>query len=150
VLVGGMLLVSLEGAQAKERQVSIESLPAAVRKTATEQSRGATVRGVSTETEHGKTLYEIELTVNGRTRDVLIAADGSVAQVEDEIALASLPAPVKAALERQAGPGKILEVEAVTKGGKLAFYEARVQKAGKTSEVIVGPDGKLIHAGKEQ
>jgi uncharacterized membrane protein YkoI len=148
VLGAGVLLMSREGAQAKERQVTMESLPPAVRKTVTEQSRGATVRGVSTETEHGQTLYEVELTVNGHTRDVLIAADGSVAEVEEEIAMPLLPAPVRVTLEQEAGSGKILKVEAVAKGGKLAYYEARVQKAGKKSEVTVGPDGKLIHEKK--
>jgi hypothetical protein len=115
-----------------------------------EQSQGATVRGVSTETEHGKTLYEVETTLKGHTRNILIAADGSVAEVEEEIAVASLPAPVKVTLEQEAGQGRILKVESVTKGGKLVFYEARVQKAGKKTDVTVGSDGTLIPEGKQQ
>jgi hypothetical protein len=104
-LLGVSLLpASPQGAQAKEQRVTMDSLPAAVRKTATEQSKGATMRGISTETEHGKTLYEVELTVNGHTRDVLIAADGSVSEVEEEIAVASLPAPVKVTLEQDTAP----------------------------------------------
>jgi uncharacterized membrane protein YkoI len=149
-LLGVSLLpASPQGAQAKEQRVTMDSLPAAVRKTVTEQSKGATMRGISTETEHGKTLYEVELTVNGHTRDVLIAADGSVSEVEEEIAVASLPAPVKVTLEQEAAPGKIVKVEAVTKGGKLAFYEARVQKDGKKTKVSVGADGKLMPKAKD-
>jgi uncharacterized membrane protein YkoI len=149
-LLGVSLLpASPQGAQAKEQRVTMDSLPAAVRKTATEQSKGATMRGISTETEHGKTLYEVELTVNGHTRDVLIVADGSVSEVEEEIAVASLPAPVKVTREQEAAPGKIVKVEAVTTGGKLAFYEALVQKDGKKTNVSIGPDGKLMPKEKD-
>jgi len=146
LLVGASLVVmSAPAADAKEARVTMESLPAVVRKTAAEQSRGATVRGISTESEHGKTLYEVELTVDGHKRDVLIAADGTVAEVEEEIDFASVPKPVQATFERAADDaGKVHGVEAVSKGGKLAYYEGRVQKNGKKSEVMVRPDGTLV------
>ncbi len=56
----------------------------------------------------------------------------------------SLPSEVKTGLIAKAGPGKILKVESLTKKEKLAAYEAKVEAAGKKSEIQVGPDGKPL------
>ena len=53
-----------------ERPVKMKDLPAAVQQTVREQSRGARIRGLSIETENGVTNYEVELKVNGHSRDV--------------------------------------------------------------------------------
>jgi hypothetical protein len=51
---------------------------------------------------------------------------------------------VKTALQSQAGKGKILKVESLTKHDKLVAYEANVQMDGKKKEIQVGPDGKQL------
>ena len=94
--------------------------------------------------EKGQTFYEAEMTVNGHSKDVLIAADGTVVEVEEQVALDSLPADVKTGLQAKAGKGKILKVESLTKKDKLVAYEAQVETNGKKSEVQVGPDGKPL------
>jgi uncharacterized membrane protein YkoI len=129
---------------AQEKKLKKEELPAAVQKAVDEQSKGATVRGYSTEKEDGKTIYEVQLTVNGRNRDVSMDASGTVLEVEDTVDFASLSADVQAGLKKKAGAGKILSVEALTKKGKLVAYEAVVETAGKKKEVQVGPDGKPL------
>jgi len=130
--------------QEQERKVTRRDLPAAVAKTVDAQSHGATIRGYSEEKENGQTLYEVELRVNGHTRDVLIDATGAVVEVEEEVDLAALPAAVRDALNAGAGSGKIGVVESVTKGGQIVAYEAHVTTNGKKSEVKVGPDGKPL------
>ncbi len=129
---------------AQEKKLTKDQLPAAVQKTVDEQSKGATVRGYSTEKEDGKTIYEVQLTVNGKSRDVSIDPGGVVLEIEDQVDFASLPDPVQAGLKKKAAAGKILSVEALTKKGKLVAYEAVVETAGKKHEVQVGPDGKPL------
>jgi uncharacterized membrane protein YkoI len=131
-------------AAAQEKQLKKSDLPAAVQKTADEQSKGATVKGYSSEVEEGKLEYEVALTVNGHARDVAIAADGTLLEVEDEVALDALPAAVREALQKQAGAGKITKVASLTKHGALVAYEAHVLTGTKRSEVQVGPDGKPL------
>jgi hypothetical protein len=82
------------------------------------------------------------MTVNGHSKDVLIDAAGMVVEVEEQVTLESLPAAVKTALQSQAGKGKILKVESLTKHDKLIAYEAKVQTDGKKKEIQVSPDGK--------
>jgi hypothetical protein len=128
----------------QEKKINRSDLPPAVEKTVAAQSAGATINGFSQEKEHGKVFYEAEMTVNGHSKDILIAADGSIAEVEEEVALDTLPADVRAGLQSKAGSGRILKVESITKHDKLAAYEAKVDKNGKKSEVQVGPNGKPL------
>lgn len=133
---------------AAEKRVRMRDLPEAVQLAVKAQSKGATIRGLSEEIENGKTYYEVEMTVDRHGKDVLMDPSGAVVEIEEEVAWALLPPAVKAEIERNAGAGKVLTVESVTKGNNLVAYEARIQKAGKKSEIQVGPDGKLIRAGK--
>jgi len=138
----GLLLAG--NASAQEKKIKRSDLPPAVEKTVAAQSEGATIKGFSTEKEKGETFYEAEMMVNGHSKDVLIAADGTVVEVEEQVAFDSLSADVKAGLQAKAGKGKILKVESLTKKGKLVAYEAQVDTNGKKSEVQVGPDGKPL------
>lgn len=142
LLLGGSLaLAGAAPAQSSEKKIKMEDLPPAVQKTVKDLSKGATLRGLSTEVEKGKTIYEAELTVNGHGKDVSMDASGNVLEVEEEVAMDSIPAAAKAAIVKGAGTGKVLKVESVTQGGKLVAYEASVQKGAKKSEVRVKPDG---------
>jgi hypothetical protein len=138
----GLLFAGTTSAQ--EKKIKRSDLPPAVEKTVAAQSEGATIRGFSVEKENRQTFYEAEMTVNGHSKDVLIAADGTIAEVEEQVVLDSLSAEVKAGLQAKAGKGRILEVESITKKGKLVAYEAKVDANGKRSEVQVGPDGKPL------
>jgi hypothetical protein len=142
LLAGGLLLAGTAFAQ--EKKIKRSDLPPAVEKTVAVQSAGATIRGFSTEKEKGQTLYEVEMTVNGHSKDILMASDGSIVEIEEQVALDSLSPEVKAGLQAKAGKGKILKVESLTKKDKLVAYEAKVDTNGKKSEVQVGPDGKPL------
>jgi hypothetical protein len=131
-------------ASAQEKKINRSDLPPAVEKTVAAQSSGASIRGFSTEKEKGQTLYEVEMTVNGHSKDISMTADGSIVEVEEQVALDSLSPEVKAGLQAKAGKGKILKVESLTKKDKLVAYEAQVETSGKKSEVQVGPDGKPL------
>jgi hypothetical protein len=72
--------------------------------------------------------------------------EGRVVEVEEEVAMDSLPPAVKEGITKAAGAGTISKVESLTKNGKLVAYEAAVKTGTKRSEIQVGPDGnKLAH-----
>ena len=138
----GVLLAT--SAVAQEKKINRSDLPPAVEKTVAAQSAGATVKGFSKETEKGQTYYEAEMVVNGHSKDIVIDANGAIVEVEEEVAMNALPADVKAGLQAKAAEGKLVKVESIIKKDKLVAYEAQVTKAGKKSEVQVGPDGKPL------
>ena len=142
IIIAGLAIAA--AAVAQEKRIKRSDLPPAVEKTVVEQSAGATIKGFNKEKEDGKTLYEVEMIVNGHTKDVLMDASGAVVEVEEEVAMDALPAEVKAGLMAKAGKGKLMKVESLTKHDKLVAYEAQVDTNGKRSEVQVGPDGKPL------
>ena len=88
----------------------------------------------------------MQLTVNGHGKDISMDARGNILEIEEEVALASLPAGVQAALTKAAGAGTIIKIESLTKQGQLVAYEADVQSGKKRREIQVGPEGqKLAH-----
>jgi uncharacterized membrane protein YkoI len=132
-------------AVAAEKTVAMKDLPAAVQKTVQEQTKGAEIKGLSTETEHGKTTYEVETIANGKHRDLEIDSKGVVTEVEDETDIASLPAAAKATIGKKAMGGRIVMVETVTAGTAIVAYEAEyVDKNGRKREVRVKPDGTEV------
>ena len=139
----GLFLTGIGAAQ--EKKIKRSDLPPTVEKTVAAISKGATIKGFSEETENGKTTYEVEMLVNGHTKDVEMDPSGAVLEIEEEVAMDSLSANVKAGLTAKAAGGKILKVESLTKNGKLVAYEAKVETAaGKRSEIRVGPDDKPL------
>ena len=130
----------------QERKLKREQLPPAVQKTVARESEGATIKGFATEVEKGRRLYEVELTVNGHSKDILMDRDGNIVEVEEEVTMDSLPATVQDALRKAAGKGTIGKIESLTKNGKLVAYEALVKTGAKRFEIQVGPNGeKLAH-----
>jgi uncharacterized membrane protein YkoI len=130
-------------AQDSEKKVNMQDLPAAVQKAVKGYSKEAKIRGLATEMDNGKTVYEAELTVAGHSKDVTFDADGHVVSIEEETTLANIPAAARDAIQRAAGKARVTEVEAVTERGKT-FYEAQIKRAGKKSEVKVDAAGALV------
>jgi hypothetical protein len=141
-----VMAFSLTLVASAEKKVERSALPPAVEKTVQAQSQGATIKGISSETEDGVFEYEVEMTVNGHGRDIAIAKDGTLLEIEDEVAMNTLPAAVQSALTAKAAGAKITKVETITKKGKLVAYEAATLKGTKKGEIQVGPNGeKLAH-----
>jgi biopolymer transport protein ExbD len=144
VIVLAVLATAAVSAAASEKRITKSDLPPAVRKTADEQAKGAVVRRYSTDNEDGRLEYEVEMVSGGHSKDVSIAADGTVLEVEEQVSLSSLSSQVRSGLAAKAGKGRITKVESITKRGSIVAYEAQVLTGGKHSEIQVGPDGKSL------
>jgi hypothetical protein len=139
-------LMAVTSVSIAERRITKSDLPAPVQKTADAQSAGAAIVGYAKDMEKGKVEYEVQLMVDGHTKDVTIDPQGNLLEVEEQMQTDVLPANVLSGLHAQAGKGRITKVESLMKHGNLVAYEAQVTTGGKHSEVQVGPDGqKLDH-----
>ena len=135
------VLFALVELSAAGKKIQRKDLPIAVQHTVqSEEAAGATIVGLATEVEGGRTMYEIETTVHGHTRDLLVAKDGQIVETEEETSIDVVPAAVKNALEAR---GKIGKVETVIHG-KTVTYEAVVERNGKKTEVAVNSLGKPV------
>ena len=120
------------GAFAADQKVELKSLPAGVQKAIRDETKGATLVGLSEEREDGKVLYEAETKVNGHTRDLLFDSTGALVEVEEEVAIDAVPAARRPPSRREGGQeavGSATEVlgacphEGVGSGGAEVFKE---------------------------
>lgn len=137
------VLAASLAAQDSETKIKLQDLPPAVQAAVRENSKGATLKGLTREVENGATRYEAELKVNGRTRDVTFDESGKIVAVEQEVSLASIPAPAREAIRKSLARGKLLLVETVTSAG-TTYYEAHIRTQGKETEVKVDAGGQPV------
>ena len=126
-----------------ETRVKLQDLPPAVQEAVKMHSKGATVRGFAKEVKDGRTLYEAEMTVKGRTRDLTFDAQGRIVSDEQQTTLSEIPAAARAAIQKAAAGGKLTLVEKVIEGSSTS-YEGHITKAGIETEIKVDANGKRV------
>jgi hypothetical protein len=125
-----------------------EAMPKAVQETATANMENALPMSIgSTKGEQGWE-YQVNTRLNGEYHNLVIDEKGKLLAVKDGTDLASIPASVKTAIEKEAGASQIVTLEKVTEGG-LVSYGAVIKDdmkdaaPGKFVRVRVAADGTL-------
>jgi uncharacterized membrane protein YkoI len=126
--------------EARAGGVRLKDLPKAVQETVDRETQGAILLNLSTEKIEGQTVYELETKRGSYNRDLLIDSRGQVLEVEEELAVSSLPDAVRRVLETR---GRIIKVEALIRKG-ITSYEATLEVGDKRSEVTIGADGTVL------
>lgn len=139
--IATVLLATAVLAAGAEKKLTLKDLPAAVQASVTENAKGADIKNIGKETEHGVAQYEIETMLNGKHRDFNVDTKGKLLLVEEETTLDAVPAAAKAAILQKAGDGKLTMVETFTRNGETMYEAAYTTKAGKKTEVLVKADG---------
>lgn len=129
-----------------ESHVPCNTLPAAVLQHAKLAAGDATVRGCVKDRENGKLTYEVETLKDGKSKDITLDVSGTVLEVEQEVAVSSLPPAVSDAIAKAAHSGKIGKVESVTREGAIASYETTITSNGQRREVAFSPQGAPVKA----
>lgn len=127
-------------ARAGEKKLSGKQMPAPVLAAFHKAYPAATIRGLAVEKEHGTTTYEIESLDFGTRRDLSYLADGTLAEIEETVPEAALPAPVLAAVKAKHPDAKLLKAEKDTKGATIT-YELHINEGGHRREVVFDANG---------
>ena len=122
---------------AQEHPVVAANVPAAVKDAFKRAYPNATVLRYITERENGKTLFEVESRDGTTRRDLDIAPDGTILEVETQVTPAQLPAAVRSAAE--ANGAHIQSAELVVAGHDTT-YEMKIQ--GRRGELTLMPNGR--------
>jgi hypothetical protein len=131
-----------------EQDIALEDLPKAVVAAVEARFPGAELAEAEKETENGRTLYEVELKHNAREIEVSVTPQGTIVEIEKEIAEKDLPKVVRKAVKEKYPGSTIQEAEeiAVVKDGKdqVPSYEVVVATPDKkTRELLLKPDGTI-------
>jgi hypothetical protein len=140
----------------KAGKIPVDKIPKAVMDTIKARLPGAEITSAERELEDGKVVYDIELKQKGRKFEMDILEDGTLIEIEKEIALKDVPEAVTKTVKAKYPKASIKEVMEVNKvkGQQETpdHYEVVIETADKkTQEVIVSLDGKSIkEEGKEK
>jgi hypothetical protein len=138
----GLLLVSVS-AFAQEAKIKEKDVPPAVIAAFKSAYPNATVRGYAKESEKGKTFYEIESKDGATMRDLLYNSDGTVAEIEETIAVTDLRAEAQQTIKSKYPRGVVSRAEKVTEGDTIK-YEVSIRNGKRRAGLAFDADGKLL------
>jgi hypothetical protein len=149
VLAAFVALATVAPAGEKEEKVPLDKIPKKVKAAVESWFPDAKITSAAKEKADEGIVYDIELTHKGRKYEMDIKADGTVIEIEKEIALKDVPEAVKNGITAKHPKATIKEVMEVNKvnGKKLTpdHYEVTLQTAdNKMLEVTVSLDGKTV------
>lgn len=127
----------------EDKPVKFEELPAAVASAIKGAAGEAKLDTIVLGDEDGTPAYEATWQANSHKHEIAVAKDGTVLGLEEIITLAETPDAVRAAMTKEAGADKVLEVEKVLEKGKTT-YEITIQKGKAKEAVSFSEDGKLL------
>jgi uncharacterized membrane protein YkoI len=144
-VVCGLVAVATP-ARADEKTVPLDKVPKPVMDAVKAKYPGANIKKAATETEEGKTVYEIALTYKQHNYDVTYTPAGKIVDVEKEIEATDLPKAVAKALRTKYPKATFTRVEELSKADdKVSGYEVLlVTTEKKKFEVELDPKGKII------
>jgi len=125
--------------QEQERKVKQSEVPRAAMETLKKMAGSNPITEFSEEIEHGHKFYEGSWAGPNGHIDVLVTETGDLVEIEEAVAVDSLPAEVKAAAGKMAGKGANMRAEKKTS----VHYEVKFSKDGKWQEVLFTPDGRV-------
>jgi hypothetical protein len=123
------------------KPVAKEKLPSPVLAAFLKAYPSARLKACSSEQRAGTTCYELESRDGKIERDLIYAADGSVLEIEESLALARLPDAVKRSLAELHPKAIIKKAEKRSRGSDVS-YEVVVQEGKKRAELVFDADGK--------
>jgi len=138
-----VLTVSTSSLWAAEQKIACDTVPAPVRAGFEKAFASAAMKDCAKEVEKGKTTYEIISTEGETSRHVRLHADGRIMEVEEPVAIGSVPEPARQAVSKKYPKGEIALVEKVTREGQVS-YEFQVKQGKKSMQMAVDENGKQV------
>jgi hypothetical protein len=137
----------------KEDAITMDKVPAAVKKALADYATEAEVKSVEKGDQDGKKVFEFAIEKNGRKFELALSPKGKFMGTEEDVELSAMPDAAQNALKAAAAGGKISGGEKAEDAHHKVTYEADVEKDGKKFEIAVDADGKVVSqesAGEEE
>lgn len=136
-------------AQEQESKIDKKDCPAAVITAFEKAYPNAKISEIEKSENNGQIMYEIGAKTGKSEIEAGYAADGTLLQVTEDIAVKALPAAVKTAILADMPKGTIKGVEKITKGAAVE-YEVMVLVGKEKTEVVADATGKIISKKEEE
>jgi uncharacterized membrane protein YkoI len=133
-------MATLAAAGGHEDLVTLAQTPPAVQLTIQQHATALDIKKIDMEIEDGQVVYSVEIVKDGKETELEVAADGTLMEADEEMALEAAPEAVRTALAAQAG--KVIEISKWTEAG-VVQYEATLEQNGKERELVLAADGQI-------
>lgn len=128
-----------------EDDASPDEAPATVKAAAMAAVPGGELTELSIDEDDGVKVYEFDaVTADGDAVEIDVLEDGTVEEIEQEIALADVPPGVLAKLEETAPGFQAEEIERSSRPGGVEIYEFEGEHDGQEAELEIDADGQLL------
>lgn len=134
--------------EGKEEEIPADKVPAKAREALQKQAGDARITKYTCEKEDGVETFEAEWTVNGLAHSAEVTADGSLLEIEEQLAPKDVPAAVQKAVARMLPGATDVVVEKKIK----VEYEVKGKVKGKEREIVLNAAGQCEdeHEGDEE
>ena len=131
------------GLQGQEAKISSRDVPEAVRTAFAKAFPTAKVKNWDKEVKDGQIVYEAEGIADGKiSRSIMYAADGTLVQSSETVAVTDLPAPITEAISKQYAKAVIQSADKTTHGDTVE-YVLKLKRA-PVRVAYLDPSGKII------
>jgi hypothetical protein len=130
-------------AHADETKIPIDQVPSAVKDAVKKKFPSAKLEQAEKEVANGKTTYELTIKDDGKTITVSLKEDGTILEIEKEIAAGDLPEAVANAVKSKYPSGTVKKAEEVTKDEKVTYEVIIAQEGKKLRELALDKMGKI-------
>ena len=136
------LALALPAFAQEENEISMDEVPEAALATAQEHAMGVTFDAVQMDPDAGTDTYEFSgAKEDGTMIEVDVLADGTLEEVEEEVAMDAVPEPVSATLDAEASGFEPSFIEKSTREDGSIVYEFEGQLEGREVDLEIGEDG---------
>jgi uncharacterized membrane protein YkoI len=151
LLVGLCGCESILGRAAKKEAagqvVSLSDVPEPVRAAIERLTAGGEIKKIEKEETSGTVIYDVEARVGDKDVEYDVAADGKVLTREESVPYSTVPAVVRAAVEKYFGSAEGLKASKEIEDGKI-FYEVEGKKGGAVIALKLDETGKILEEEK--
>jgi len=148
-LIAGATLAMLVTLAVAQEKLDASKLPPKVSEAVKARFPGATITQVTKETENGEVVYDIEMTKDGKKHEMDCKEDGTLVDIQNEIAVKDLPPAAVTSIKSKYPNCTIKEVGEILvvkdKKETRDHFEVLIDTADKKEvELTVSLDGTKI------
>jgi hypothetical protein len=152
IVIGGLMALAANSRAAEK--IPLDKVPEKIMAALKARFPDIELKSVEKETEDGAVIFDVELKEKGRKYEADIKEDGTIFEIEKEVAAKDFPADCAAAVKAKYPKAKIEEIMEVNKvDGKKEtpdHYEVVLNDGKKSFETVVSLDGKSVKEEKPE
>ena len=130
-------------ARADEKKIPLDQVPAAVKDAVKKKFPSAKIEQAVKEVENEKTTFELSIKDDDKKITVSLKEDGTILEIEKELAAKDLPEAVGSAVKAKYPSGTVKKAEEVTVDEKVTFEVIVSQDGKKNREIALDKTGKI-------